>query len=105
MKSQGKEKYWIGNVRHVLEKLRLKLENKVEFGKGRRNLENEAGIGNVGDRKSKEGIKNLGIAKVRQGMEKVRLKLEIKVECGKGWRNLEIEAGLEKSKMEEIENV
>ena len=79
MKIQWKEKYWIGNLRHVTEKVRLKLENKVEFGKGRRNLENEAGIGNVEDRKSKEGIKNLGIAKVRQGMEKVRLKLENKV--------------------------
>ena len=111
MKIQGKEKYWIGNLRHVIEKVRLKLENKMEFEKGRCNLENEAGIGNVEDRKSKEGkkklgirkskegIKKLGIAKVRQGMEKVRLKLENKVECGKVWGNLEIEAGLEKSKI------
>ena len=71
----------------------------MEFGKGRRNLENQVGIGNVEDRKSKEGIKKLGIAKVRQGIEKVRLKLENKVECGKVWGNLEIEAGLEKSKI------
>ena len=100
MKIQRKEKYWIGNLRHVIEKVRLKLENKAEFGKGRRNLENETGIGNVEDKKSKEGIKKLGIAKVRQGMEKVRLKLENKVECGKGWRNLEIEAGLENSMLD-----
>ena len=59
-------------------------------------MENEERIGNVENRKSKEGIKKFGIAKVRQEWKKVRLKLENKVECGKGWRNLEIEAGIEK---------
>ena len=57
MKIQGKEKYWIGNVWHVIEKVRLKYENKAELVKGRRNLENEERIGNVENRKSKEGIK------------------------------------------------
>ena len=44
----------------------------MEFGKGRRNLENEAGIVNVEDRKSKEGIKKVGNSKskARNGKSK-----------------------------------
>ena len=50
-----------------MEKVRLKLENKVECGKGWRNLEIEAGIEKVEDRKVKRKLKMFKIiAKVRQ---------------------------------------
>ena len=50
-----------------MEKVRLKLENKVECGKGWRKLEIEAGIEKVEDRKVKRKLKMFKIiAKVRQ---------------------------------------